>query len=98
MNLKLKDGEMICNKCRGYGVIHGNNFDEISINCPKCQGGGVVDWVQNVIWKDPSIEIEVEPIDFDEIFVVDPEASADLYYAGNKIFETTKDGGIKIYA
>ena len=92
---KLDEGEMICNKCRGYGVIHGNNFDEISINCPKCQGGGIVDWVQNAMWKEPYHDIEVEPLD---MFTADPDASADLYYAGNKILETTKDGGVKFYA
>lgn len=90
MSLKLKDGEMICNKCRGYGVIHGNNFDEISINCPKCQGGGAVDWIQNAMWRNHREETE--------LLYADPDGGAELYYVGNKIFETTKDGGIRIYA
>lgn len=92
--IELEDGEMICNKCHGYGVIHGSKFDEISINCPKCEGGGIVDWVQNVMWSEPNFE----PFDLDELFAADPNGMADLYYAGNKILETTKDGGVNFYA
>jgi len=57
-NLKLEEGEMVCDKCEGKG---GNAYNQPSddltkpqwVRCQKCQGTGKVDWIENVVGKKP---------------------------------------------
>ena len=44
MKPKIKEGEVICNKCNGTG------YDEKEVFiCNKCLGEGKLDWVSNVV-------------------------------------------------
>lgn len=58
VNLKLKEGELVCDKCEGKG---GNAYNHPSddltkpewVRCQKCQGTGKVDWIENIVGKKP---------------------------------------------
>lgn len=42
---------MICDKCDGRGSFTVNH--ELGRLCPKCQGAGKVDWIENIVGKKP---------------------------------------------
>lgn len=46
-----KEGEAICRKCLGVGEILPKEEHFGVQNCPKCQGRGIVDWVEQVVGK-----------------------------------------------
>jgi hypothetical protein len=46
--LKLKKGEVLCNKCNGKGFFGRGRFPPV---CPKCLGAGKLDWVENIVGK-----------------------------------------------
>ena len=46
--MKLKEYEVVCNKCLGQGNL--KKGDQYS-PCPKCLGEGKLDWVENVVGK-----------------------------------------------
>jgi len=54
---KLKDGEVICPECDGfrYKKYHQLTRREKDrkglIHCPKCQGSGKLDWIENITGK-----------------------------------------------
>lgn len=52
MNIKLKEGEMICPICKGTG----NDINDIYI-CGKCEGFGKIDWVSNAVIKNKKMSI-----------------------------------------
>ncbi len=52
-NLKLEEGEMICDKCDGKGTITSRIDTNCASMCQKCQGLGKVDWVENIVGKKP---------------------------------------------
>ncbi len=52
MNIKLREGEMICPVCKGTG----NDTNDIYI-CGKCDGMGKIDWVSNAIIKSKKMSI-----------------------------------------
>ncbi|MHA1816660.1 MAG: hypothetical protein ACTSX1_11680 [Candidatus Heimdallarchaeaceae archaeon] len=77
----LQPGEVICNKCDGVGEIlpkHKHFGVEI---CPKCDGFGKLDWIENIMGK-----LSTFPL------FADPDDVVELYFKGNKLIETTKDG------
>jgi len=41
--MKLKEGEVLCSKCKGKGLI------ENTYHCDKCDGVGKLDWVSNAM-------------------------------------------------
>ncbi len=47
---KLEKDEVICNKCNGSGLSSKNNS---AFQCAKCHGAGKLDWVENVVGKNP---------------------------------------------
>lgn len=51
--MKLKKGEVRCDKCDGepYLFIKGEHEDI----CSKCNGNGKLDWIENAIGKEPII-------------------------------------------
>jgi len=58
--LVLNEGEMVCNKCDGYGspsTIKTKGFFKKQIrvfqdaHCSKCWGSGKVDWIENIVGK-----------------------------------------------
>ena len=52
----LKKGEVICSKCKGIGLvfkIKSNKGIIFKNECPKCQGTGKLDWIENVVGKKP---------------------------------------------
>ena len=55
--MKLKEGEVICDKCDGTGYVVDPLLSQqerkrrIHPWCPKCHGFKKVDWVSNAIWK-----------------------------------------------
>ncbi|MCK5603329.1 hypothetical protein KAR91_15705 [Candidatus Pacearchaeota archaeon] len=81
----LSEGEVICNKCLGAGEILRGDIQYMDEICSKCWGTGKIDWIENVMGKQPV-----------SLLNGDPDGAVDLYYHGNKIIETTKDG-IRIY-
>ena len=60
--IRLKDGEIICDKCDGQGDL-GLNYKTMEendikfpiqlniIECNKCYGSGKLDWVEAVVGK-----------------------------------------------
>ena len=56
-NLKLEEGEMICDKCEGKGCIS-SKIDPTTMasSCQKCQGTGKVDWIENIVGKKPEMQ------------------------------------------
>jgi hypothetical protein len=53
MELKLEPGEVICDKCDGetfirYTEERGNGFYPMKMTCPKCNGHGKLDWIENI--------------------------------------------------
>ena len=59
----LKEGEVICNKCKGTGSTSpANSRESIYYQvCYKCHGRGKLDWVEMIVGKkvDPWKDIEV---------------------------------------
>lgn len=52
VDLKLEEGEIICDKCSGYGsypLPHKLKNNELSGLCPKCWGNKKVDWIENAM-------------------------------------------------
>ncbi len=50
--MKLKEGEIICNKCNGSGSLSSKiNASTMAFTCKKCDGVGKLDWIENVIGK-----------------------------------------------
>lgn len=49
----LKAGEMICDKCKGVGHFDAGVY--LYKICKKCDGTGIVDWVENVVGKLPDL-------------------------------------------
>jgi excinuclease UvrABC ATPase subunit len=85
----MREDQVVCNKCNGEGAIHGKNFKEISFTCSKCDGAGILDWIENIMGK---------PHRQSDILFANPDGAVDLYYEGNKILQTTEDGGIKFFS
>ena len=53
MEIKLKPGEVICDRCNGITFIketiqRGNGFYPVKSTCPKCKGHGKLDWIDNI--------------------------------------------------
>jgi hypothetical protein len=48
--LILEDGEIICDKCEGTGVVSPEIFFTI---CPKCQGEKKLDWISAITGVKP---------------------------------------------
>ncbi|MCF8019901.1 MAG: hypothetical protein K9L62_10920 [Vallitaleaceae bacterium] len=50
--IHLNEGEMICDKCEGVGVIPPKvQLNQLQMMCQKCQGTGKVDWIENIVDK-----------------------------------------------
>jgi hypothetical protein len=46
-DIKLKEGEELCNRCIGAGFLEKEG--EYCISCPKCLGRGKLDWVEQIV-------------------------------------------------
>ena len=53
--IKLKKGEVSCNKCNGTG-----NYNT-QLVCPKCYGTGKLDWIENVVGKHKNYQLWYAP-------------------------------------
>lgn len=78
-NLKLEEGELICDKCEGKGGhSNGDPADDLCdagwVRCQKCQGGGKVDWIENIVGKKPEMNFgsSSTSISSGGTFAVDP--------------------------
>jgi len=54
--MKLEKGEVICDKCNGYGYTtfneqRGKNFYPMKSECTKCFGEGKLDWIEIIVGK-----------------------------------------------
>lgn len=56
--LKLEEGEVICNKCEGKGILLNSkiDFSFMDETCPICNGEGKTDWISNAIEPPPKDE------------------------------------------
>ena len=75
-DLKLKEGEMYCDHCRGFGYIYKKGiFDD---RCTWCSGEGKLNWIERIFGKEnrlPMKEVDlsgVVPIYFDYIDIIKP--------------------------
>lgn len=50
--MNLKPGEVICTRCNGKGIFINKYFGKPS--CPKCNGIGKLNWIENIVGKKPS--------------------------------------------
>lgn len=86
---ELKEGEIICPKCKGKYCIE-NEEGPIG-TCNKCHGKGKLDWVSNAMGKGKHPwYYRVPPLH------VDVDGPVTLYYNGVKPIKTTSNG-IKIW-
>lgn len=55
--IKVGDGEVICDKCNGTGCLAELQLRGIVRHdeCPKCEGDGKLDWIDNVMGKKKSL-------------------------------------------
>lgn len=51
---KLKEGDMICEYCNGWGTIYDSILNSV-IQCEQCKGDGVLDWIENVRGKEKKV-------------------------------------------
>jgi DnaJ-class molecular chaperone len=54
--MDLNPGDIVCRECGGTGNSNYNKPDDefdfvFNIKCPKCNGIGKLDWVENVVGK-----------------------------------------------
>lgn len=49
--MDLITGLMICSKCNGIGFINKPQRPGQVCRCPKCQGNGKLDWIENIVGK-----------------------------------------------
>lgn len=88
----VEEHEVVCDKCGGVGSVIAkyNHFrkNHTRKQCPKCKGTGKLDWLERIVGKKPEAKQALYR----------PILEAHFFYSGNKLFETTKDGGIKLYA
>lgn len=47
--MKLKDNEMICDRCEGTGYEPTNDMYWPKQHCKKCRGNKKVDWLENIV-------------------------------------------------
>jgi DnaJ-class molecular chaperone len=58
--LKLKSGEVICDKCEGKGIIISRDSKIPTVyTCIKCYGKGKLDWVDNATRKNTLLGFEI---------------------------------------
>jgi len=91
----LKEGQLICPKCDGGGSYPKKSAaleDPYFLRCSKCQGIGIVDWIENVVGK-PAIMSGRSSSSFSS---ADPNGQVSLYYKGTKLLETNSKG-MKIF-
>jgi len=53
-NIMSDGSEFICKSCQGtgcYRAITRDVKDPRFLNCPKCQGEGKLDWIENIVGK-----------------------------------------------
>jgi len=83
----MREDQVVCSKCKGKGSFWSGKLQDGAVTCSKCNGHGILDWIENIMGKSfPNFDM----------FSADPDGAVDLYYEGNKLIETTKDG-IKFY-
>ena len=71
-DLKLEEGEMICDKCEGTGTAKGEEW----ISCSKCLGSGKVDWIENIMGKKIPGNIFIDSSSLDNFTALNIEASS----------------------
>jgi len=55
-DLKLKDGELYCDHCRGFGYIYKKGiFDN---RCTWCSGEGKLNWIERIFGKENRLPIK----------------------------------------
>jgi len=47
----LSQGEVICPKCKGTGVLSDRDFPAPAPECSKCWGAGNLDWIDLIMGK-----------------------------------------------
>lgn len=67
--MKLKKGEIICNKCNRSVMYSRPQFKdepfdsylaEIAILCNKCKGTGKLNWIENIVGKKNVKKLEIK--------------------------------------
>jgi len=102
-----KEGELICPKCDGGGSWPKKNAameDPSFLRCYKCQGVGIIDWIEKVVGKallisdsSSASSSSLSMPGFNgtsgismPFLKADPSGQVDLYYSGVRNFTTKK--------
>lgn len=73
--IDLKEGEIICDKCKGTGSIKVKRDPTKSgpyhgvVMCLKCLGKGKFDWIENII----GVKVKTRFFNFDSLPKIDKE-------------------------
>lgn len=51
MRIKLDPGDVICDKCGGEKLTPVRAIGNIKMLCPRCDGKGKLDWIENIVGK-----------------------------------------------
>jgi hypothetical protein len=55
LDLKIEEGFIICEKCKGEGSLFFSASERMRVICDKCYGIGKLSWLENVFGKESPI-------------------------------------------
>jgi len=68
--MELEPGEVKCDQCKGTGHPNNNeiDYDQKYVTypwvCDKCNGAGKLDWIENIVGKQPRVMKDSWTVDF----------------------------------
>jgi len=45
----LPEGYELCDRCDGMRTVKYNHIDSVYVECKKCKGSGVINWIDRVL-------------------------------------------------
>lgn len=96
--MKLNPGEVICDQCKGTGHPNNNKIDYNSrfyfvppTVCDKCNGVGKLDWIENIVGKQPRMLSANWSVDFSTAEQLYGPKSADMEEVINQMSKKIAD-------